>query len=195
MELCRLCGCEKSSEDLVIALSEEIQIITFREFVEFYCRISLDASKNLPQRVCRSCKMNVVNFSEFSYLVEKQQEKFDIKPNIAEIFIEPEVKKQKIEETTNINNEMKLDTADSEVPVKNADEASVLFFEVVENKAETENPKPMSRLRERRKSVLFLQSIESLLANDKVSCLDFTSSDCVTNLIFSLDNRQKLGRS
>lgn len=178
MELCRLCGAEKSPQDLVIKLSDKIQDnIYFKEFVEYYCQFVLDSNLCLPQQVCRICRNQVVKFSEFSYLVEKQQEKFDVKPTIVED--EPEVKKVKIDETINNNSdETKLDTViNSEVPTV-SDEVPVTNDET---KAETENPKP--RLRERRKSVFFLQSIESLLTSEKVSWL-IASSKCI-NIYFS----------
>lgn len=72
-QICRLCGSEKSSDELVISLQKEIGIITFKEFIEFYCRITLDSDPDLPQTVCISCRNSLSQFSEFSYLVEQQQ--------------------------------------------------------------------------------------------------------------------------
>lgn len=79
MNICRLCGCEKSSDELVISLQEDIGSISFKEFVEYYCRITLELSVRLPTKVCLSCKSSLVKFSEFSYSVEKQQLKFENK--------------------------------------------------------------------------------------------------------------------
>lgn len=73
MAICRLCGAEKSPDELVISLLQSIQTITFQEFVEYYCRFTLDPDLELPQQVCKSCKIIVENFIQFSYAVEQQQ--------------------------------------------------------------------------------------------------------------------------
>lgn len=52
MEMCRLCGKETSSNNLIISLNDVIKDdITFLELVEFYCRLVLAKSQELPQRV------------------------------------------------------------------------------------------------------------------------------------------------
>src|SRR5690349_7474734 len=71
--ICRLCGCAKSFDELVISLQKSIGIVSFKEFVEYYCRITLKSDPDLPQQVCLTCKDSVVKFSEFSYSVETQQ--------------------------------------------------------------------------------------------------------------------------
>lgn len=99
--ICRLCGSEKSAQNLVISLDEKIQDITFKEFVEFYCQVTLDKSLYLPQKVCRDCKVQVVNFSEFSFIVEERQKLFDVKPKLVESSEKlVEVKRQKLDDLT-----------------------------------------------------------------------------------------------
>jgi Zinc-finger associated domain (zf-AD) len=172
MEVCRLCGAEKKPQDLVISLSEEIQIITFREFVEYYCRIELDQALNLPQKVCQSCKNSVVKFAEFSYIVDEQQKMFDIKPKLIELE-EPEEKKPKIDESEAFaeyagsnNNNINMESDPLAVLAEGSDKKSELLTE----KLETENGNAKhSRLHLRRKSVLCRQSVESSLSNDRVS--------------------------
>ena len=70
---CRLCGVTKSSEELVIALLDVIKILTFKEFVEYYCQIKLNPQMDLSQRVCQECKMAIDKFAAFSLKVERYQ--------------------------------------------------------------------------------------------------------------------------
>lgn len=73
MMLCRLCGNEKTEEQLVISLLDPTNILTFKEFVEYYCQISLDPCTSLPQKVCKSCKVSIDRFAAFSCKVIEAQ--------------------------------------------------------------------------------------------------------------------------
>lgn len=76
MEVCRLCGFEKIADELVMLLTEKCGIITLKENVEFYCRLTLDSDPNLPQNVCQSCKNVIAKFGEFCFQVEELQQTF-----------------------------------------------------------------------------------------------------------------------
>lgn len=72
---CRLCGVEKSDAELVISLTENVGIITFKDLFEYFSRIELDNNSDMPQKICKSCKNSVVNFSEFVCNVAEQEQK------------------------------------------------------------------------------------------------------------------------
>lgn len=77
MTICRLCISDKNVDDLVISLQETVVKFdckfTFAEYVEYYCKLSLKPNQDLPQRVCRSCKVSIEKFADFSFNVEKNQ--------------------------------------------------------------------------------------------------------------------------
>lgn len=75
MELCRLCGEDKQQSELVTSLDEENEIITFKELIEYYCRIELNSDKNLPQKVCKTCGDLAVMFTHFILKVDQTQTK------------------------------------------------------------------------------------------------------------------------
>lgn len=77
MPLCRLCVIDKNSDELVISLKEQVKKlelnITFAEYVEYYCQLSLNPNPELSQVICQSCKSFVENFADFSYKIEQNQ--------------------------------------------------------------------------------------------------------------------------
>lgn len=83
MEVCRICGIEKSAEKLKNSLLDQIEkdgfIVNYREFFEYICQVSIDSSLDLPQKFCCSCKFKIENFAEFSSLVEQYQLKLQNK--------------------------------------------------------------------------------------------------------------------
>lgn len=112
MEICRLCCVEKSDEELVTSLSDKIGIITFKDLFEYFSRCTLEVGDALPQRVCRTCKLSLVKFSEFVYIVEQNQlERFkpvvdlnqeqpSIEPDVNENFQDgKDAKKQKLDDS------------------------------------------------------------------------------------------------
>lgn len=74
--LCRLCADEKPPEEIVIKLSDNVSGLTFQQTVEFYCRIDLSADPDLPQTVCKDCKISLGEFMRFSSTVEEKQKVF-----------------------------------------------------------------------------------------------------------------------
>jgi hypothetical protein len=58
-------------------MTDELSSLPFKQFVEFYCRISLSSSLNLPQRVCQRCKLLISSFVQFSCEVEENQRILD----------------------------------------------------------------------------------------------------------------------
>lgn len=103
MPLCRLCGNDKSSDELVISLLEELKCITFKDLVEYYCRFTFDPDPDLPQLICRACKETVVKFSELSYTGEINQALFEKNESSvdSEKIREPEAKKLKFDDAKN----------------------------------------------------------------------------------------------
>lgn len=69
--ICRLCGSVKDEADLDCALNQieaesaAIGGINFSDFVNFYCRITLNPSAQLPRRVCKLCRLQVETFIAF----------------------------------------------------------------------------------------------------------------------------------
>lgn len=53
--------------------------LSFKEFVEYFCRIDLDdpdITNKLPTSVCQECYYVLLNFCKFTITVEKLQNKF-----------------------------------------------------------------------------------------------------------------------
>lgn len=72
--LCRLCGEQKAEEDLVIDLNDETSLnVSFKEFIQYFCRFRLAAGMILPQRVCQGCKSMVEHFMSFCDAAEMMQ--------------------------------------------------------------------------------------------------------------------------
>lgn len=78
MNLCRLCGEEKSPLDFSIELNDITSANwSYRDLIELHTRVSLKANKLLPQSICEDCRALIDRFVEFSRQVEKVQEGFD----------------------------------------------------------------------------------------------------------------------
>lgn len=173
MELCRLCGKSKRKAELVITLQEPVQIITFKEFVEYYCRLKLVDGSNLPQSVCEECKTIIVNFSAFTYKVEQIQETFGTK-KVSDVNdnVDDEVEKPKVKRIKHLHDDKPIDEA--EVASTNANEdqeevvskhggAIVKKIKIVE----ASRSLPMAEKRKRRQSVYVTQGIQSLLVKSE----------------------------
>lgn len=95
MGICRLCGDEKSVEGSITLQSQVKMGVTFKELVEYYCRIDIDPELTLPQMVCTEfpscgnwkiyfclfqvclcCKTSILKFTEFSYKAGQAQDTF-----------------------------------------------------------------------------------------------------------------------
>lgn len=150
MPVCRFCGQEKASGEIAISLLDQCRILSFLELVEYYSRVTLDPDPNLPQGICVKCKKSVVDFAEFSYEMEKQQSKFVKTDHTTDNDIkEPEKKKNKLTED------------------------SLEVVEIVEDEPATDNivttiQSTTGSLRQRRKSVVFTESISNLLSKENV---------------------------
>lgn len=78
MNLCRLCGEEKSPLDLSIELKDRAnEHWSYRELIEYHTRVSLKGDKLLPQSICEECQVKVDGFVEFSSKIEAVQGRFD----------------------------------------------------------------------------------------------------------------------
>lgn len=150
MPVCRFCGQEKASGEIAISLLDQCRILSFLELVEYYSRVTLDPDPNLPQGICVKCKKSVVDFAEFSYEMEKQQLKFVKTDHTTDNDMkEPEKKKNKLTED------------------------SLEVVEIVEDEPATDNivttiQSTTGSLRQRRKSVVFTESISNLLSKENV---------------------------
>lgn len=71
---CRLCGQQKSLNELLITLQSESQNLKFLNLVEYFCQVKLDPSKSLPQNVCRTCHLSLENFMVFCTKMEAFQQ-------------------------------------------------------------------------------------------------------------------------
>ena len=129
MNLCRLCGEEKSPLDFIVELSDKTNWNwTYRDLIEHHTRVSLKTNKLLPQSICEECRVYVDGFAEFSSRLQAVQNSFDSKddsfdPSIAKECAEliPEIilKEQNFSEkefnssdseneTSHLNNESKV---------------------------------------------------------------------------------------
>lgn len=85
MNVCRLCGEEKSSLDFNVELSDQTTSNwSYRELIEHHTRVSLRTSKLLPQSICEECRVLVDRFAEFSHKVEAAQDTFTIEDELDE---------------------------------------------------------------------------------------------------------------
>jgi hypothetical protein len=76
IELCRLCGTDKESGDLVCELNDiQDETLTMKDYVEYYCRTHLDNDKKFSQKVCRNCRLQIELFIAFSDNLCKVQRK------------------------------------------------------------------------------------------------------------------------
>lgn len=79
MNLCRLCGEEKSPLDFNIELSDKTKSNwVFRDLIEHHSRVTLNNSKLLPQSVCEECRTQIDSFAEFSARLEQVQNSFEL---------------------------------------------------------------------------------------------------------------------
>lgn len=96
MNLCRLCGEEKSSLDFNIELKDKTSSSwSYRELIEHHTRVSLPTNKLLPQCICEECRGKIDDFAEFSKQLEAIQNTFEFKdeeqldpPEFKECFVE-----------------------------------------------------------------------------------------------------------
>jgi Zinc-finger associated domain (zf-AD) len=78
MNLCRLCGEEKSPLELSVELNDITSANwSYRDLIELHTRVSLKANKLLPQSICEECRALIDRFVEFSSHIQKVQEGFD----------------------------------------------------------------------------------------------------------------------
>lgn len=70
MDLCRLCGLEKTAEESLFDISDETVQETFRK-----CSVYIEKNKLLPQNICTDCFEIVDNFSKFLDNVAQVQER------------------------------------------------------------------------------------------------------------------------
>lgn len=79
MNLCRMCGEEKSPLDFNIELNDKTDSNwTYRELIEHHTRVFLNTSKLLPQSVCEDCRATVEGFAEFSSKLQAVQNTFNV---------------------------------------------------------------------------------------------------------------------
>ncbi|CRL05999.1 CLUMA_CG018952, isoform B [Clunio marinus] len=79
MNLCRLCGEEKSPLDFHIELEDQVnQTWSYRDLIEYHTRVSLNCYKLLPQSICEECREHVEKFAEFSKKVHEIQNNYDV---------------------------------------------------------------------------------------------------------------------
>lgn len=79
MNLCRMCGEEKSPLDFNIELNDKTDSNwTYRELIEHHTRVFLNTSKLLPQSVCEECRATVEGFAEFSSKLQAIQNTFNV---------------------------------------------------------------------------------------------------------------------
>ena len=98
MNLCRVCGEEKSPLDFNIELSDKTSCNwTYRDLIEHHTRVSLKTNKLLPQSVCEECRGCIDGFAKFSSKMQAVQHTFDIenddldRPEMKECLVEVEV--------------------------------------------------------------------------------------------------------
>lgn len=122
MNVCRLCGEEKSSLDFNVELNDQtVSNWTYRELVEHHTRVALKSNKLLPQGVCEECRTQVDSFAEFSNNLQAIQNTFDVENNdsdlplvtenftrvhpILELIPETIIKEQETDESIDSNSE------------------------------------------------------------------------------------------
>jgi hypothetical protein len=94
MNLCRLCGEEKSPLDLRIELNDRTNSNwSYRDLIEHHSRVSLKANKLLPQSICEECRVQVYGFVEFSSKIQEVQngleaDELDSAPELKECFVQ-----------------------------------------------------------------------------------------------------------
>jgi Zinc-finger associated domain (zf-AD) len=121
MNVCRLCGDEKSPLDFNVELNDQTASNwSYRELVEHHTRVALKTNKLLPQGVCEECRIQVDSFAEFSNKLQALQNTFDIDdeeqdlPMLTENFTQVHPLLELIPETIIKEQEDSEDTSNSE---------------------------------------------------------------------------------
>lgn len=130
--LCRLCGEQKAEGDLVIDLNDETSLnVSFKEFVEYFCRFRLAAGMILPQRVCQVCKSMVDQFMTFCDAAEMMQKSLleKVALNFKDDYVECQQKEQDKFNVVNVNMELLNDESKYGKFVDYCEKASVMQFE------------------------------------------------------------------
>lgn len=77
MNLCRLCGEEKSPLDFSIELNDRNgrtdSSWIYKELIEHHTRVSIKPNKLLPQLICEDCRGIIDRFADFSSKVYEVQ--------------------------------------------------------------------------------------------------------------------------
>ncbi|KAG5678368.1 hypothetical protein PVAND_008050 [Polypedilum vanderplanki] len=80
-EECRLCGRLTPVTNIRKKLKEKIKgFVSFKEFIEYFCRITLIDNENLPDGVCQKCYQTLVDFCILSVTAEKNQANYEKQP-------------------------------------------------------------------------------------------------------------------
>lgn len=79
MNLCRLCGEEKSPLDFNVELNDRTSSSwSYRELIEHHTRVELKTNKLLPQSICEECRGSIDGFAEFTQKLQAVQETLDV---------------------------------------------------------------------------------------------------------------------
>ena len=85
MDWCRLCSGSINKTNISVSLNDEIDLnVTFKDMIEYYCRIKLDVKSSLSEKVCFVCKSLIEKFIKFCDMTENVQLKLkDVKNEIS----------------------------------------------------------------------------------------------------------------
>ena len=115
MNLCRLCGEEKSPLDFNIELNDTTSNSwSYRELIEHHSRVTLKTNKLLPQSICEECRAQVDGFAEFSQKLQAVQNTWEdqdgenLAETVAQFFPETVIKEDS-------EDECKVEALDDEV--------------------------------------------------------------------------------
>lgn len=79
MNVCRLCGEQKSPLDFHIELADKTSANwSYRELIEYHTRVPIKSNKLLPQSVCEECRIEIDGFADFSLKLQSIQSSFDV---------------------------------------------------------------------------------------------------------------------
>lgn len=74
LTICRLCAGAKSDSDIISSISDiEDENLTLNNYIGYYCRIELNCDPNLPQKVCRVCRLLLEAFIAFTDNLKKAE--------------------------------------------------------------------------------------------------------------------------
>lgn len=86
MNLCRLCGKEKSPLDFIVELGDKTWLNwSYRELIEYHTRVSIKTNKLLPQSVCEDCRIEVDEFAKFSRDIQIVQGRFEVENEVSAV--------------------------------------------------------------------------------------------------------------